>query len=341
MTRIFSALLLALAASLAGAADPVPLQVADNAPERHIVVPGDTLWGISARFLKEPWRWPEVWRLNSEQIKNPHRIYPGDVIVLGYDGSGKPLLRVAGPARLSPKVSSEKLDEAIPSIPSNAITPFLSKPLIVENDSTQSVPRIVALQEERGYVGLGDIAYATGISSGERRWNIYRPGKAILDPETKEPLGYEAFYLGNAELFEPGEPGGLRITASTQEIGKGDWLAPAAEPKPINYAPHRPDHDIDARVVSVYGGVGFAGTHSVVAINRGRNDGVEVGHVLALNRNRTDSYIDPETRVRQTVQVPPERFGLLFVFRTFDRIAYAFVLNAAGKVSINDFVATP
>jgi hypothetical protein len=272
MTRIISALLLALAANLApniAVAQTTPLQVADNAPERHIVVPGDTLWGISARFLKEPWRWPEIWRMNSEQIKNPHRIYPGDVIVLDRDAAGNPLLRLAGKgnrsSKLEPKIYSEAVEQTIPSIPPNVIEPFISEPLIVEDISVKNGARIVAMQEERVYLGPGDKAFVVGASDRPQQelWQIYRPGKPLLDPQTKEVLGHEAFYLGTAAQIQPGEPGVFEIRTFKQEISRNDRLLPANPPQLVNYVPHKPDRDVDARVASVYGGIGSAGHGSL------------------------------------------------------------------------------
>jgi hypothetical protein len=348
MNRIISALLLALAASIAQAADPAPppqtpLQVADNAPERHIVVPGDTLWGISAKFLKEPWRWPEVWRMNSEQIKNPHRIYPGDVIVLDRDANGNPLLRLAGDNKLSPKIYSEKIAQTIPSIPPNVIEPFISEPLVVNDISVNNGARIVAMQEERVYLGPGDKAFVAGASDrpNQELWQIYRPGKPILDPENQEILGYEAFYLGTAKQQQPGEPGIFEIRTFKQEISRGDRLLPANEPRLLNYAPHKPGIEIEARVAAVYGGVGTAGRGSIITLTRGTNAGLEVGHVLALYRNRSDTFRNLETDQKETVSLPHERYGLVFIFRTFERVSYALVMNSAGSVNLNDLLRTP
>jgi len=343
MTRIISALLLALAASLTFAAEPTPLQVADNAPDRHIVVPGDTLWGISAKFLKEPWRWPEVWRLNSEQIKNPHRIYPGDVIVLERDANGRPILRVAGNGKLSPKVYSEKIEQSIPSIPPNVIEPFISEPQIVDDITVNNGARIVGMQIERVHLGPGDKAFVEGASDRPEQelWQIYRPGKPMLDPETKEVLGYEAFYLGTAEQQQPGEPGVFEIRTFKQEIGRGDRLLPAKRPQLVNYAPHKPSAEMNARVLSVYGGVGSAGRGSVIALNKGSNAGVEVGHVLALYRDRSDTFRNFETDKKETITLPPERYGLIFVFRTFEKVAYALVLNSNGAVNLSDLLRNP
>ncbi|MBI2308328.1 MAG: LysM peptidoglycan-binding domain-containing protein [Rhodocyclales bacterium] len=343
MTRIISALLLALAASFAHAAEPAPLKIADNAPDRHIVVPGDTLWGISAKFLSEPWRWPEIWRMNQDQIKNPHRIYPGDVIVLDRDANGKPLLRVAGSNKLQPKIYSEAVEQTIPSIPPNVIEPFLSEPLIVEDITVNNGARIVAMQEERVFLGPGDTAFVTGASDRPQQetWQVFRPAKPLRDPETKEVLGHEAFYLGTAKQQQPGEPGVFTIATAKQEIGRGDRLLPANRPQLINYAPHRPEQEVEGRVASVYGGVGTAGRNSVITLNRGSRDGLEVGHVLALHRNRADTFRDDMTERTTTVELPQQRYGLVFVFRTFERVAYALVLNSAGAVNINDVLRKP
>lgn len=343
MKRIISALLLAFAASTAPAADPAPLQVADNAPASHIVVPGDTLWGISGKFLKEPWRWPEIWRMNKEQIKNPHLIYPSDVIVLDRDANGNPLLRIAGENRLQPKIYSEPVQQTIPSIPPNVIEPFISEPLIVEDITVNDGARIVAMQEERVFLGPGDTAFVNGASGQPKQeaWQIYRPAKPLLDPETREVLGHEAFYLGTARQLEPGEPGVFQITTAKQEIGRGDRLLPAKRPQLVNYAPHRPEQAVEGRVASVYGGVGTAGRNSVITLNRGSRDGLEVGHVLALHRNRSDTFRNPETDKKETVQLPNQRYGLVFVFRTFERVAYALVLNSAGAVNVNDVIRQP
>lgn len=348
MTRIISALLLALATSFAfaaGPAQPAPLQIADNAPERHIVVPGDTLWGISAKFLKEPWRWPEIWRMNSEQIKNPHLIYPGDVIVLDRDASGKPWLHLAGKSkgRIEPTIYSEQVTQTIPSIPPNVIEPFISEPLIVDDATVNNGARIVAMQEERVYLGPGDKAFVSGASGlpDQELWQIYRPGKPVTDPETNELLGYEAFYLGTATQQQPGEPGVFEVRTVKQEVGRGSRLLPAALPHLVNYAPHKPEVDVNARILSVYGGVGAAGRGSIITLNRGTREGINIGQVLAIYRNRSDTFRDETTDIKETVILPDERYGLVFVFRTFERISYALVLNSNGAVNLDDFLRNP
>jgi hypothetical protein len=344
MVRIISALILAVTAVCASAAEP--LKLVDNPPDRHVVVRGDTLWGISGKFLREPWRWPEIWNMNREEIRNPHLIYPGQVVYL--DRSGKsPRLRLgkpvqAGTDKLSPQVYSESSQQAIPSIPPNIIEPFLSQPLVVEDGQLDSVPRIVAGPEYRGMMGNGDQAFATAIADASVvRWNIFRPGKALVDPDTGNTIGYEAFFLGNANLVQPGEPAVLQITVAKEEIMRGDRLIPAPPPNIISYVPHRAEIDIAARVMTIYGGLTEGGRASIVSLNRGRNDGVEVGHVLALYRNRIAQAIDQDTLQRVDTPIPEERYALVFVFRVFNGVSYALVLESSKPVTVGDSARNP
>ena len=338
MVRIISALILAVTAACAFAAEPVRL--VDNPPDRHIVVPGDTLWGISGKFLKEPWRWPEVWRMNREQIKNPHLIYPGDIVLLD-DFRGVPRLRVAKPIKLQPKVYSEAVRQEIPSIPSNVIEPFISKPLIIEPGEHANAPRFVATQEDRVFIGIGDTGFVAGIPDTQiLKWHIYRQGKPLKDPDTQEIIGYEAFFLGSASLVQPGEPAVVRITEAKEEIGRGDRLIPAPPAKLISYVPHKPDQPLAAKVMSIYGGVNEAGKYSVVSINRGKNADLEEGHVIALFRNRVSQGYDDSDR-RVTTVIPEERYALAFIFRVFDRVAYALVVETSKPVIIGDAARNP
>jgi hypothetical protein len=341
MNRFLSALVLLLGASFASfalAAEP-PLRLADNAPARHIVVPGDTLWAISARFLKDPWRWPELWRMNREQVKNPHRIYPGDVLVVERDSDGTPHLRLER-VHTEPRIYSTRLREEIPSIPPNVINPFLSAPLVIEDGELDQAPRIVATQQDRVFLATGDLAYVEGAAADVDMWQIYRRGRPLTDPETRATLGFEAFYLGTARQLEPGSPAIFEIVTFKEEIGRGDRLLPATPPPLLSYVPHKPESAIDGRVISIYGGVNEAGRFSIIALNRGRNDGLEIGHVLSLQRNRIVSQRDDEGR-KERVKVPEERYGLAFVFRVFDRISYALVVQSNGPVTVNDFLRTP
>jgi len=344
MSRIISALLL-IFSSLVAFSQPAwsepaaPLELADNAPDRHIVVRGDTLWDIAATFLKQPYRWPEIWRLNQEDIKNPHRIYPGQVVVLDRRET-PPRLRLEDMVKAEPRIYSSEEREAIPSIPQKAIEPFLSRPLVLEANALDPAARIVATPENRVYLGQGDIAYVTGVTDGVKLWNIYRPGKTLVDPETREVLGVEAIFLGSARLVRAGDPATIEIVASRQEIGRGDRLLPAPPPEIISYVPHAPTAAIAARVISVYGAVAEGGRNSIVSISRGQRDGLEVGHVLAISRagkRISNRYKDKQ----EVIQLPDERYGLLFVFRVFERVSYALVMDVSRPVVPGDLVRNP
>jgi hypothetical protein len=337
----YSSLLLGLAPAPALAQQKAPLELADNPPDRHIVVPGDTLWGISALFLKQPYRWPEIWRLNKEEIKNPHWIYPGQIVILDRSGS-QPRLKIAKPIEVhaEPHIYVEDVRNAIPSIPQHAIAPFLSEPLVVEAGQLDNAPRIVATQEDRVNIGAGNLAYVTGIKTKDSLWQVYRPGKELIDPENGQTLGVEAFYLGSARLIREGEPATIEIVKSTQEISRDDRLVLAPRPDIINFVPHAPGFDLKGRVVSVYGGVDEGGRHSIVTLSRGSLDGIEVGHVLALLRTGAEVENRFEDKP-ENYRLPDERYGLLFVFRVFDHVSYALVMNVTRPVVVGDTVVTP
>ncbi len=343
MLRIISALLLvfsslALVCPPAWSEPAAPLELAENAPDRHIVVRGDTLWDIAAKFLKEPYRWPEIWRLNQEEIKNPHRIYPGQVLLLDRR-EAVPRLVLGEMVKVEPRIHSSEERQAIPSIPQQVIEPFLARPLVLDAEAPEGTARIVATPEQRVNIGQGDIAYATGVTDGVKLWNIYRPGKPLVDPETEEVLGVETIFLGSARVIRSGEPATLEIVASTREISRGDQLLPAPRPDIISYVPHAPAASLSARVISVYGSVAEGGRNSIVSLSRGKKDGLEVGHVLALYRSGRE--VNAYSGQSDTVKLPDERYGLLFVFRVFDRVAYALVMNVSRSVLPGDLVKNP
>ncbi len=339
MVRIISALLLAVSASWATADQPA---LVDNPPERHIVLPGDTLWGISGKFLKQPWRWPELWRMNQSDIKNPHRIYPGDIIWLDYS-DGQARLRLGKPVltKLAPQVHAQAVATSVPSIPPNVIEPYISQPLILDDSTASQTTRIVATPENRVLIGNGDQAFVSGIADASvEQWNVFRPGKPLTDPETGKVVAKEAFFLGRARLVQPGSPATVQITSAKEEIVRGDWLQPAPPAEIIDYVPHRPNLDIEARIMSIYGGHRAAGAGAIVALNRGEQDGLERGHVLALYRKRVSVDLD-EGQQRVSTNVPDERYGILFIFRVFDHVAYALVMESARTVVAGDAARTP
>lgn len=266
--------------------DAQEVELKKNHPERHVVVKGDTLWGISSKFLKDPWLWPKVWQLNRSQIKNPHLIYPGDVVFLDYS-SGKPELRLLRETiTLQPGVVEEPLDKvAISTIPLNVIAPFLSQPLVIEKDQLANSPRIIAGQDNRVVLSPGTKIYINKIEEEDGLdWFVYRPGQTLIDPDSKETLGVEATYLGDARITKYGEPASANISKAKEEIFTKDRLVPAGDEAITNFVPHAPDTEIKGRIIKIYGGLAEAGPESIVAISRGSQDGVEIGHVLAINR---------------------------------------------------------
>jgi hypothetical protein len=336
----------------------VPLsELAPNAPDSYTVKSHDTLWAISKLFLKSPWRWPELWGMNMEQVRNPHLIYPGQVLYLDKT-SGRARLRMGqqvgpdGSGKLSPRVRASGLgDDALASIPFNLIEPFLTEAVIFQTNELERSPRIVATQAGRALLSRGDLAYVRGDLSGNE-YRIFREPKPLLDPTTREVLGYEATYVGAAEYTRQGEtrvdangkseivPATFTVTNIKQEAGVGDRLALVPSREFTNYSPHAPQGPMDGQIVSIYGDGLNAGQNQIVALNRGANQGMERGHVLALLRNgeRVTDSTDPS---KPTIKLPDERHGLLFVFRVFDRMSYALILSVKEPVQAGDRFTQP
>lgn len=288
-------------------ADDVQLQ--PDHPERYVVVKGDTLWGISSRFLKDPWKWPEVWEMNREQIKNPHLIYPGDVVVLDMSGGNPRLSLLRETVTLEPGVIVEPLEkEPVPSISPNIIEPFLSRPLIIERDALEGAPTIIAGPDNRVALSVGTRIYIDEIEEGtDRLWHIYRPNRALVDPETEELLGIEALYLGDAKVSRFGEPATATVTRAKEEIFVQDKLVAAPDTIQTSFIPHAPDRDIEGRIMSIYGGVAEAGAKTIVSINKGALDGLEQGHVLSINRAGEWVSKNPKNK-RTEEKFPMEEF---------------------------------
>ena len=359
----------------------VPLaDLAPNAPDSYTVKSGDTLWAISGLFLKAPWRWPELWGMNLQDIQNPHRIYPGQQLVLDKI-NGRATLRARqtgandGPptqtVKVSPRTRYESLaDTTIPTLSSAAIEPFLAEPLIVDEAEFALAPRIVATQEGRVLLSRGDRAYAMGEYAGGKTgkslsdakgqpvdYRVFRNTKPLKDPTTGEVLGYEAQFVGKAELIK-GEsvqevlnkegkttrdtvPATIDIIAAKEEMRIGDRLIPEPERSSQNYAPRAPGTQITGQIVSVYGSaVRFAAENQVVVVNRGSKDGLERGHVMAILKDgeRLTDRTDPS---KPQIKLPNERNGLLMIFRTFDSLSYALVLQITDGVKVGDRIVNP
>lgn len=394
-------LVVSLALMLAAPAFADTLQLQDNAPDKYVVVKGDTLWDISGKFLKDPWRWPQIWNLNRDQIKNPHWIYPGDLIVLDKSGKEPRLALVKGSksdlvtVKLSPGVRATEIGgDAIPAIPIRVIHPFLAQPRVVAKGEMDDAPFILGTNAERVVLGAGDDAFATGGKTGVTRWNVLRPGKTLKDPETGEVLGYEVEYLGDARTLTEGAPQKIRITQSVREILPKDKLVEADDSTTFEYMPHAPETKIHARIISAYGALSDSGRYQTVVLNRGSKDGLEPGHVLAIYREGLavkltadekdrmtwvnektagvpnggawlyndvrclkenskvtyDQVADVRNSFRstclganddRTVKLPDARSGLAMVYRVYDRVAYALIMESDGPVYLLDSARNP
>jgi hypothetical protein len=339
----------------------VPLEeLAPNAPDSYTVQRGDTLWGISSIFLKRPWRWPELWGMNLEQIRNPHLIFPGQTLVLEKLGDRARLAvgqGIPGTVRMSPRVRAETLDNgAIAAIPLHLIAPFLTEAAVFNSNELDKAPRIVATQEGRVLVSRGETAYVRGDLAGARDFRLFRELTPLADPVSREVLGYEGRYVGTAEVVAgegviPPAAGGkgsgtfvpatFRVTSSRLEAGVGDRLSPVPQQELVAYVPHAPASAIEGRIVSIYGDGLKAGQNQVVSLNRGSRDGLERGHVLALWRAGADAVDSTTPGQRTAMRLPDERHGLLFVFRTFERVSYALILNVLDPVQTGDRFTQP
>jgi hypothetical protein len=338
----------AFAASGADTAKTSRCAFLPNAPDQHRVVRGDTLWDISGKFLVHPWCWPEVWGMNREQIRNPHWIYPGQIVYFdraaGRLRLGKPLAGGVSTVRLSPQVRTEGIgQDAIPSIPATAIEPFLSQPLVVEEDELKDAPRIVAASEGRVILGKNDKAYVRGDLKGGTSFQVFRPGMPLKDPTTKAIIGYEAPYLGTVKLQRAAQAADeahvFTVVNGKEEMGIGDRLLPMPPTPMVNYVPHPPEKQVDAQIVSIYGGVSQAGQNQIVSVNRGKADGIDPGTVLQLSR--LGPIIADRTDNKTPVKLPDQQYGNLFIFRVFNNISYGLVMQVTDTVQIGDLAKSP
>ncbi|WP_416638701.1 LysM peptidoglycan-binding domain-containing protein [Pseudomonas sp. OHS18] len=346
MRKSLLALLLVGASSLAQTGMALAeVQLKEGHPERYTVVKGDTLWDISGKFLRQPWKWPEIWHANP-QVQNPHLIYPGDVLSLVYiDGQPRLVLGRGdsrGTIKLSPKVRSTPMAEAIPTIPLEAINSFLLKNRIVDSpEQFQSAPYIVAGNAERVVSGAGDRVYARGsFDPAAPVYGIFRQGKTYTDPVTKEFLGINADDIGGGEIVaEEDGIGTLNLTRTTQEVRNGDRLFPTEE-RAINstFMPSEPKSEIKGLILDVPRGVSQIGQFDVVTLNKGARDGLEIGNVLAVYKTG-ETVRDRVTG--ESVKIPDERAGLLMVFRTYDKLSYGMILNASRQLAVMDKVRNP
>jgi hypothetical protein len=349
-------------------ADEIRLQ--EQAPDRHVVVKGDTLWDISAKFLKDPWKWPEVWGFNKEQIKNPHLIYPGDIVFLTMEG-GKPRLSLQGgrfdrTVKLSPEIRGEPIiikEAGIPAIPIAAISALLSRGGVGDPGDLAAAPKILGSSDERVMFGPGDRVFASKGEADIVDWRVVRLGQALKNPDDpKEVLAYEMIHVADARTETPGDPQVIRLLRTEQEVLERDRLVPAWKMDPPQYMPHAPDHTVQAKVVSALGGPRYAGAWMTLVLDKGARDGIAEGHVLALFRPGR-SVADPKCiragkiafmagggrghaddcvkNDKDMSALPESRNGLAFVYRVFNKVSYALVMESVEPVSVGDSARNP
>jgi len=347
--------------------------LAPNAPESYTVRKGDTLWRISGLFLRQPWRWPELWGMNMQAIANPHLIYPGQTLYLERS-NGYARLRTSASGnetvKLSPRVRSESVsDLAVPTVQMHLIEPFLAEPLVVQELTLAQAPRLIATADERLFMSPGDEVYARGPEGqpfvaegdGQTMYRIFRSATPLVDPVTKEVLGYEAQYVGKAELLveeapaeqQPGAegekprntsfvPATLHIAHAKEEIRANDRLLPEPPRQFRSFVPHAPVDTVDARVVGIYtsNAMRYGTQHQVVSINRGEQDGMQPGMVLSLI-TQGRQLVDKTDPQRATVQLPDQANGTAMVFRVFDRVSYVLVMDVRRGVQVGDRLQNP
>lgn len=346
-------------------------ELAPNAPDIYVVKRGDTLWDISRMYLKSPWRWPELWGMNLKALPNPHLIFPGQTLYLDKsDGYARLRTQPTGGSdtvRLSPRTRTDSLASlALPTLKTHLIAPFLVEPLVADAATIEQAPRLVATTDQRVLMAAGDRVYARGnpdaplsTKPGQpRSFRVFRDAIPLKDPVTGEVLGYEARYLGNAELArsetteeisdgkgnlkqEP-VPATVDITSTKEEIRAGDRMLPEPPRTFKNYIPHEPQTSVNARVVSIYGStpVAVAGQNQVIAINMGTAQGMEPGHVLTL-LTQGDRVRDTTAEGKPTIKLPSEHNGLAMVFLTFERVSYALLLDVRTGVRVGDRLVNP
>lgn len=326
-----------------GAVRADTVQLRAGHPDRYVVVKGDTLWDISARFLEDPWLWPKIWRINPD-IENPNLIYPGDVILLKYE-HGRPVLTVQRgrpTVKLSPHTRTEAIEGAIPTIPINAIQQFLVHPRVVSRDELDRAGYVLAQQGGRLVSGAGDTIYARDLKhDGSRQYSIYHIGQAYRDPKSHDLLGYQAIQVGTADLRKYGDPSTLFVSSSDREILSGDRLLPfEGQQVQRHFLPHAPGKPLDGQIIAVLAGMSRIGQYQTVVLNLGTDKGVDAGDVMAIYQQGREVH-DTVGPLGGDVTLPDRRAGVLMVVKPFKRVSYALVMQAQQAIRLLDKVTNP
>lgn len=332
--------------SLAGAAvvaSAFALQgptLAPNAPTEYVVKEGDTLWDIAGTFLRDPWFWPEIWYVNPE-IVNPHLIYPGDVLALVYiDGAPRVTTARGSSLRLSPQARVTPLDEAVTSIPFEAIAAFLSGGAVLEKGEADKLPYLLEVRGDHMLAAAGNEIYVRGNEGDEAgtQYSVVQVGDPLRDPDNNRVMGYHGLLVAEGTLRRSGDPSTVELTMSKQEASRGDRLIAATVDLPLNFFPKAPSTQIDGRIMAVIGGVTQIGQYQVVILNRGEDDGLAQGDVLTV--------FQAGEKIRDRigggrVQLPDEPAGTVMVFKSYPEISYGLVMEATQPLHILDAVRNP
>jgi LysM repeat protein len=334
---------------------PVP-EANPAAPMHYTVKKGDTLWGIASMYLKDPWLWPEVWIINP-QVPNPHLIYPGDKLALAYGAGGRMEVRLeeAGLTRLDPRLRSDPLANAIPTIPYSAIAAFLSRPTLLSEDEIRHAPYVLAFRDMHQVAGNNIDVYIKNLQAAENaRFAVVHIAAPLVDPDDGKVLGYEGIYTGTALVKRAGQPAKAVMTDVARETLAGDRLVSADNEVPVNFTPSVPTSQIHGHIINVVGATDLVGQFYVVAINRGKRHGIEPGSVLAVDqagevvrdlyaggRSITNSMNGFNTQFVPHVRLPDERAGTLLVFKVYDRMSYGLIVGASNIIRIGAPVRTP
>ena len=336
-----------------------------NHPRQYVVQKGDTLWDIASLFLKDPWFWPEIWYQNP-QVANPHLIFPGDVLTLIYvDGeprivvdksgqgvtlqpSGTPpvVSDGAGPlpvVKLSPTIRTESIEASIDTIPGDAIRQFLNKPRVITKDEFKDAPYILGSDDQHLILGQGNSVYIRGEIDKERvRYTVVREGDELVDPDTREVLGYEAIYAGEVLISSYGDPAFGELTFTEREVLYGDRLLPTDKSKVDNiYFPRLPDREISGRIIHLPDALFGIAKLQVAVVNRGSRDGLESGNLLAIYTKGMTVHDHYNRGKKVQLELPDVRSGVMMIFRTFDSVSYGLVLESTRVIHENDIVKNP
>ncbi|MCH7880611.1 MAG: LysM peptidoglycan-binding domain-containing protein [Proteobacteria bacterium] len=332
-------------------------------PDTYIVQKGDTLWDISAEFLRDPWHWPEIWFKNP-QIENPHLIYPGDILAIIYingqkrvqlvrRGADGAVLSTGGTGtgttgmtvvKLSPRIRSQSIDASIPSIPIESIRHLLARPQVIDQEQLSRAAYIISSVDAHLINSMNDKLYVRKLdtSSGSGRYQIFRPDKPIFDPATNELLGYQALYVGDSKLLSGGDPATVLVTNSVREILRNDRVLPLDNTNfERDFFPRPPAAYVQGEVVSLLDAISQLGQYQTLAINLGARDGVQTGNLLNIKRI---GDVIPDTQEEDPafrVKLPDERIGIVMIIRSFEKMSYALVMEADRPISLRDFVESP